>query len=181
MTLLTWVVLFFFDDRTIFEFLANFWNLQIMVYYIATVKCLFSYSFDWIDFILHTDIKYNIHHLACAFLSPLTLSAGLYPSKRVCPCGRVSVRNRYFSFNFCVIATKISHNQGHSIPWLVLGVTILQPEVGNRKSATGSRQSEVGNRKSATGSRQSEVGNRKSEVNRKSTGSGIELFFGAFQ
>ena len=22
------------------------------------------------------------------FLSPLTLSAGLYPSKRVCPCGR---------------------------------------------------------------------------------------------
>ena len=40
------------------------------------------------------------------FLSPLTMSAGLFSSKRVRPCGRLAVRNRYFSFSFRPIATK---------------------------------------------------------------------------
>ena len=51
-----------------------------------------------------------------SFLSPLTLSAGLYPSKRVSPCVRVAVGNRYFSFNFDSIATKLSHILDQTFP-----------------------------------------------------------------
>ena len=64
-------------------------------------------------------------------LSPQTLPAGLYPSKRVCPCGRVSVRNRYFSFNFDTIATKIVHNldQTFSSPACALRDDLLNFEL----------------------------------------------------
>ena len=48
-------------------FLANFLNFEIVVYYIVNVKCLFSYSFNRIFFILHTGIKYDFTHLGCVF------------------------------------------------------------------------------------------------------------------
>ena len=63
----------FFDDRTIFWFLANFLNFEIMLWYIVTVKCLFSYSFNRIVFKLHTGIKYDITHLGCAFFDTRTI------------------------------------------------------------------------------------------------------------
>ena len=39
-----------------------------MVYYIETVKCLFSYNFNRKIFKLHTGINYDITHLAFAFV-----------------------------------------------------------------------------------------------------------------
>ena len=41
---------------------------------------------------------------------------GLFSSKHVTMCGRVAVRNRYFSFNFDSIATKILHNLEQTLP-----------------------------------------------------------------
>ena len=58
------------------------------------------------------------------FLSPLTLSAGLYPSKRVCPCVR---SQPLFLLQFWLDRYKnFTIKNRHSIPWLVLGVTIRQ-------------------------------------------------------
>ena len=72
MILPTWLVLFL----TI-ELFLNFWqifgNFEIMVYYTVTVKCLFSYSLNRIVFILHTGIKDDTTHLACAFHDDRTI------------------------------------------------------------------------------------------------------------
>ena len=65
---LTWLVLFL----TIGLFL-NFWRIFEIMVYIVTVKCLFSYSCNRIVFKLHTGIKYDITHLACASFDDQTI------------------------------------------------------------------------------------------------------------
>ena len=68
MTLLTWVVLLL-TIGLFFYIFGEFLNFETMVYYIETVKCLFSYSFYRTVFLLHTGINYDITHLACAFFT----------------------------------------------------------------------------------------------------------------
>ena len=54
------------------------------------------------------------------FFKPADSVGGVIPIETcpwsVCPCGRVAVRNRYFSLNFDSIATKISHNLDQTSP-----------------------------------------------------------------
>ena len=66
---LTWVVL----CLTIESFL-NFWRIfEIIVLCKVIVKCLFSYSFHRMVFILPTGFKYDITHLDCADFDDRTI------------------------------------------------------------------------------------------------------------